>query len=154
MVEAISAIHGLTADIEQDEAGRAIWRIRIRVNAQELGVDARVVEAQLRGGDIAIYARRYNLHQGVFSLDPRTVAEGEMALIVARLKEIADHAKINFYRNRVAINVLAKDIANAREIFDAAEGHAVIGVLSAQFSSVDGGSRKLNVGWRKYRPFQ
>ena len=61
--------------------------------AQELGVDARVVEAQLRGGDIAIYARRYNLHQGVFSLDPRTVAEGEMALIVARLKEIADHAK-------------------------------------------------------------
>ncbi|MCV5863170.1 hypothetical protein OFN36_29615, partial [Escherichia coli] len=42
---------------------------------------------------IAIYARRYNLHQGVFSLDPRTVAEGEMALIVARLKEIADHAK-------------------------------------------------------------
>lgn len=93
VVEAISAIHGLTADIEQDEAGRAIWRIRIRVNAQELGVDARVVEAQLRGGYIAIYARRYNLHQGVFSLDPRTVAEGEMALIVARLKEIADHAK-------------------------------------------------------------
>ena len=93
VVEAISAIHGLTADIEQDEAGRAIWRIRIRVNAQELGVDARVDEAQLRGGDIAIYARRYNLHQGVFSLDPRTVAEGEMALIVARLKEIADHAK-------------------------------------------------------------
>ncbi|EGO8358486.1 D-glucosaminate-6-phosphate ammonia lyase [Escherichia coli] len=93
VVEAISVIHGLTADIEQDEAGRAIWRIRIRVNAQELGVDARVVEAQLRGGDIAIYARRYNLHQGVFSLDPRTVAEGEMALIVARLKEIADHAK-------------------------------------------------------------
>ena len=63
VVEAISAIHGLTADIEQDEAGRAIWRIRIRVNAQELGVDARVVEAQLRGGDIAIYARRYNLHR-------------------------------------------------------------------------------------------
>lgn len=62
--------------------------------------------------------------------------------------------KINFYRNRVAINVLAKDIANAREIFDAAEGHAVIGVLSAQFSSVDEGSVKLNVGWRKYRPFQ
>lgn len=63
--------------------------------------------------------------------------------------------KINFYRNRVAINVLAKDIANAREIFDAAEGHAVIGVLSAQFSPRwMRGSRKLNVGWRKYRPFQ
>ena len=51
--------------------------------------------------------------------------------------------KINFYRNRVAINVLAKDIANAREIFDAAEVHAVIGVLSAQFSSVDEGSQQV-----------
>lgn len=51
--------------------------------------------------------------------------------------------KINFYRNRVAINVLAKDIANAREIFDAAEGHAVIGVLSAQFSSVDEGIQEV-----------
>ncbi|EBQ3583423.1 oxo-acid lyase, partial [Salmonella enterica] len=47
--------------------------------------------------------------------------------------------QINFYRQRVAINVLAKDIANAREIYDAAEGHAVIGVLSAQFATVEEG---------------
>lgn len=47
--------------------------------------------------------------------------------------------QINFYRQRVAINVLAKDIANAREVYDAAEGHAVIGVLSAQFASVERG---------------
>ncbi|MDM9675450.1 KDGP aldolase [Raoultella planticola] len=47
--------------------------------------------------------------------------------------------QINFYRRRVAINVLAKDIANAREIHDAAEGHAVIGVLSAQFATADEG---------------
>ncbi|MFG1173987.1 D-glucosaminate-6-phosphate ammonia lyase [Erwiniaceae bacterium CAU 1747] len=92
VAEAISAIRGLAADIEQDEAGRAIWRVRVRVDASVLGMDAREVEAQLRGGEIAIYARRYNLHQGVFSLDPRTLAEGEMALIVARLKEIAEHA--------------------------------------------------------------
>lgn len=43
---------------------------------------------------------------------------------------------IKFYRDRVAINVLAKDIDNARAIYDAAEGHAVIGVLSAQFENV------------------
>lgn len=52
--------------------------------------------------------------------------------------------KINFYRQRVAINVLAKDIANAREIYDAAEGHAVIGVLSAQFASVEEGIVEVN----------
>ncbi len=64
VAEAISAIHGLYADIEQDEAGRAIWRIRVRVNASELGLNAQDVEAQLRGGEIAIYARKYQLHQG------------------------------------------------------------------------------------------
>ncbi|ECR8652404.1 2-dehydro-3-deoxy-phosphogluconate aldolase [Salmonella enterica] len=47
--------------------------------------------------------------------------------------------QINFYRQRVAINVLAKDIANAKAIYEAAEGHAVIGVLSAQFSTVEEG---------------
>lgn len=47
--------------------------------------------------------------------------------------------QINFYRQRVAINVLAKDIANAKTIYEAAEGHAVIGVLSAQFSTVEEG---------------
>ena len=56
------------------------------------GLDAREVEALLRNGDIAIYARRYNLHQG-FSLDPRTVAEGEMALTWRALKErLQNHA--------------------------------------------------------------
>lgn len=29
--------------------------------------------------------------------------------------------QINFYRQRVAINVLAKDIANAKAIYEAAE---------------------------------
>ncbi len=43
VAEAISAIHGLYADIEQDEAGRAIWRIRVRVNAPELGLNAQDV---------------------------------------------------------------------------------------------------------------
>ncbi|KOQ95842.1 D-glucosaminate-6-phosphate ammonia lyase [Pluralibacter gergoviae] len=91
-VEAISAIRGLRADIEQDEAGRAIWRIRVTVDEKALGMSVRDVEEQLRGGEIAIYTRRYQLHQGVFSLDPRTLAAGEMALIVARLQDIADHA--------------------------------------------------------------
>ena len=44
--------------------------------------------------------------------------------------------QINFYRGRVAINVLAKDPANARDVYDAAEGHAVIGILSAGFADV------------------
>ncbi|KAA0264684.1 2-dehydro-3-deoxy-phosphogluconate aldolase [Hafnia alvei] len=50
---------------------------------------------------------------------------------------------INFYQGRVAINVLAKNIENARAVYDAAEGHAVIGVLSAQFDNVAQGIEEV-----------
>ena len=36
----------------------------------------------------------------------------------------------NFYRDRVCLNVLAGSKDNAREIYDAAEGHVLVGVLS------------------------
>ncbi|GKX52906.1 2-dehydro-3-deoxy-phosphogluconate aldolase [Budvicia aquatica] len=47
--------------------------------------------------------------------------------------------QINFYHQRVALNVLANDIANAREVYHAAEGHAVVGIISAQFDTVEQG---------------
>ncbi|OAB26080.1 2-dehydro-3-deoxyphosphooctonate aldolase [Paenibacillus macquariensis subsp. defensor] len=37
------------------------------------------------------------------------------------------------YKNRVALNVLTNSIQNAKEIFDAAEGHVVVGVLSKSY---------------------
>ncbi|GEK35010.1 2-dehydro-3-deoxy-phosphogluconate aldolase [Kurthia sibirica] len=47
--------------------------------------------------------------------------------------------KINerFYKNRVALNVLASDINNAKEIYEAAEGYVVVGVLSKDYDTVD-----------------
>ncbi|SQA99545.1 selenocysteine synthase [Cedecea neteri] len=108
-VEAISAIRGLSADIEQDEAGRAIWRVRIRVNAQELGLDAREVEARLRGGDIAIYARRYNPASGAFlaSTQERWL-KGKWRLSSRDYRRLQTMQQINFYRQRVAINRAGK----------------------------------------------
>ncbi|WP_028537381.1 2-dehydro-3-deoxy-phosphogluconate aldolase [Paenibacillus sp. J14] len=42
-----------------------------------------------------------------------------------------------FYKNRVALNVLAKDIPNAKEVFEAAEGYVLVGVLSKDYASVE-----------------
>lgn len=42
-----------------------------------------------------------------------------------------------FYKNRIALNVLAKDIDNAKEIFAAAEGHVLVGVLSKNYATVE-----------------
>ena len=42
----------------------------------------------------------------------------------------------NFYRDRVCLNVLAGSKDNAREIYDAAEGHVLVGVLSKNYADV------------------
>ncbi|MFI3311439.1 2-dehydro-3-deoxy-phosphogluconate aldolase [Ewingella allii] len=42
----------------------------------------------------------------------------------------------NFYRDRVCLNVLAGSKDNARDIYDAAQGHVLIGVLSKNYADV------------------
>ena len=46
---------------------------------------------------------------------------------------------IQFYKNKVAVNVVAKDIENAKEIVEAIDGHVAVGVLSKQFKTVEEG---------------
>lgn len=42
-----------------------------------------------------------------------------------------------FYKNQVALNVLANSIENAKEVFEAAEGHVLVGVLSKDYPTVE-----------------
>lgn len=93
LAQQISALPGLQAEIEQDEAGRAIYRVRVSVDASRLGLTAYQVEEQLRTGEVAIYTRHYWLNQGVFSFDPRALRDDDFALIVARLTEIVQQAR-------------------------------------------------------------
>lgn len=43
---------------------------------------------------------------------------------------------INYYNGRVCLNVLAGSLENAKEIYEAAEKHVAVGVLSANYSDV------------------
>ncbi|KKI89738.1 2-dehydro-3-deoxyphosphooctonate aldolase [Bacillus sp. SA1-12] len=42
-----------------------------------------------------------------------------------------------FYKERVALNVLANSIENAKEVFEAAEGYVLVGVLSKDYPTVE-----------------
>lgn len=42
-----------------------------------------------------------------------------------------------FYQNRVCLNVLAGSKQNARDVWEAAEGHVLVGVLSKNYGSVE-----------------
>lgn len=41
------------------------------------------------------------------------------------------------YKDRVALNVLANSVENAKEVFDAAEGYVLVGVLSKDYPTVE-----------------
>jgi uncharacterized protein (TIGR03581 family) len=43
----------------------------------------------------------------------------------------------NYYKDRVCLNVLAGSKDNAQEIYDAAQGHVLVGVLSKDYPDVD-----------------
>ena len=51
--------------------------------------------------------------------------------------------KIKFYKGRVALNVLAKDLENAKEIYEATEGHAVVGLLSKNYDKIEDGVKEV-----------
>ncbi|WP_397351686.1 2-dehydro-3-deoxy-phosphogluconate aldolase [Oceanobacillus kimchii] len=47
-----------------------------------------------------------------------------------------DEMAHNFYNGRICLNVLAADITNAKEIYEATDGHVLIGLLSSNYNSV------------------
>ena len=40
----------------------------------------------------------------------------------------------NYLKDKICLNVLANSVENAKECYEAAEGHIVLGVLSKNFS--------------------
>lgn len=44
---------------------------------------------------------------------------------------------INWYKDRLCLNVLAKDLENAVDIYNAMDGHVLVGLLSANYNSLE-----------------
>ncbi|MFX3632036.1 MAG: DgaE family pyridoxal phosphate-dependent ammonia lyase [Candidatus Pristimantibacillus sp.] len=84
----LQQLPGVKVSIVQDEAGRAIYRGRIHIDAEQSGITATVVNNQLREGTIAIYTRDYGVRQGYFDLDPRPLQGDDIEVIAARIREI------------------------------------------------------------------
>lgn len=51
--------------------------------------------------------------------------------------------RIDFYKDRVCLNVEAHSLENAREVVEAAEGHVLIGILSANYPDVASAAREM-----------
>ncbi|WP_249435660.1 DgaE family pyridoxal phosphate-dependent ammonia lyase [Paenibacillus sp. Marseille-Q4541] len=84
----LSELVGVEMSTVQDEAGRLIFRGRIRIDEKKTGISAVEVAEQLRTGDIAVYTRDYGVRQGYFDIDPRSLREDDMDIIYSRIYQI------------------------------------------------------------------
>lgn len=52
--------------------------------------------------------------------------------------------KLNFYKNKIALNLLAKNVNNAKEVYNTMDGNVFIGILSKKFDNVSEGIKYVN----------
>lgn len=84
----LNRLRGVHVTIVQDEAGRSIFRARIKIDAKKANTTAAELSDQLREGEIAIYTRDYGAAQGFIDIDPRPLEEKDLEIIAATIHHI------------------------------------------------------------------
>lgn len=87
LVAELSGLDYLKVSVQQDNAGRQIFRTRLDVIPGKSRYTARQIVEMLENGDPAIYTRNHFLDEGAIMIDPRTMVPGDAELIIRRLKE-------------------------------------------------------------------
>jgi uncharacterized protein (TIGR03581 family) len=139
-IEQLNTLNGVTARVVWDSAGRDIARAEIKFDEATTGVGTGDLVNALKQGEYAIYFRGYKANEGIIEADVRSVNAEQLALSPPHRevlnKEKKHETDPNFYRDRVCLNVLAGSKDNASEIYEAAEGHVLVGVLSKNYPDV------------------
>ncbi|KRL11315.1 DgaE family pyridoxal phosphate-dependent ammonia lyase [Schleiferilactobacillus perolens] len=91
LISQLNAIHGITANIVQDSAGRDIFRASLKVDPQVIAPE-KLADA-LRDGNPAIYVRAYRVNEGILEIDPRALTEEELQQIVDQIQTIITKEK-------------------------------------------------------------
>lgn len=141
-IDALNTLNGVTARVVWDSAGRDIARTEIKFDEATTGVGTGDLVNALKQGEYAIYFRGYKANEGIIEADVRSVNADQLNIVYRRISEVLGQEKKsmkltpNFYRDRVCLNVLAGSKANASAIYEAAEGHVLVGVLSKNYPDV------------------
>src|SRR5699024_7127793 len=86
-------IPGVRIQIQPDSKGRDIYRGRVEIDAAVTGVDAGQSVNGLREGNPAIYTRDYEATSGFFEIDPRSMTQEEMMIVIERIKAVMENTR-------------------------------------------------------------
>ncbi|MPW25584.1 DgaE family pyridoxal phosphate-dependent ammonia lyase [Alkalibaculum sp. M08DMB] len=82
MASKINAIEGLQATITVDEAGREIYRVKVKTDT----IKVTELIKKLENGNPAIYTRNHYANMGIINIDPRPLNAGDEEEIVQQLE--------------------------------------------------------------------
>lgn len=74
--------------VVQDEAGRAIWRLHLTLDAGALGFSAADLMRDLQAHDPPIYPRGHWAGAGTVALDPRPLADRDVPVIIDAVRAV------------------------------------------------------------------
>ncbi|NGX75635.1 DgaE family pyridoxal phosphate-dependent ammonia lyase [Staphylococcus sciuri] len=92
-LDALNQYDGINVSIVEDEAGREIYRSRIKVDDSMINLTAEEVVNKLKNAETAIYTRDYGVKQGYFDIDPRPLKENEIDTIYNTMVQILEGEK-------------------------------------------------------------
>lgn len=90
LMAGLNQIQGLECVEIQDEAGREIYRVQVKVSSHDNKLNAMNVDEALKAGNPSIHGRSHRLNEGYISLDTRPLVSNDIELIVKRFKEIME----------------------------------------------------------------
>lgn len=91
--KSLEKVEGLSCTIKQDEAGRAIYRAQIQVDAIKTGINAEELLHRLSSGNPAIFLRHHYANVGILSVDPRPLLKGQEDIIAEEIKRILEEVQ-------------------------------------------------------------
>ena len=74
--------------IVQDEAGREIYRVQLKLNEKLVSMSGKEFMKYLREGEVEIHVRKHYANLGIVNVDMRALTDDDVKYIAKRVKEI------------------------------------------------------------------
>lgn len=88
VIEGVADIPYITAEVAGDDAGRQIYRARLKIDERLSPLTALEMVEKLREGDPAVYTRDHYANTGIIFIDPRPMLKGDAQIVIRKLHEL------------------------------------------------------------------
>lgn len=89
----LNQLHGVSARVVWDSAGRDIARTEIKFDEAVTGIATGELVDALKQGEYAIYFRGYKANEGIIEADVRSVDRAQLAIVARRIGEVINQEK-------------------------------------------------------------